>query len=198
MSVASASLVVAISLTVFAGANWFWLRADPEAPAGHLSALADWALLALALHALALIVTGTTSPGAYGLTVVLASAAAAVRRPPAGGVRHLSPSEGRFVMHPVEERADDRPHRAARHCGPTPNGWSARTEPTVAAAPLPLLPREMSVSTTRATRRPLQRPPTSPVSRTRPPRATLRSDGTNMITRRQRFTRLSGKRPSST
>jgi hypothetical protein len=108
VSVASASLVVALSLTAFAGANWLWLRVDPETPAGYLSALADWALVALALHALALILTGTTSPGAYGLTVVLASAAAAVRRPPAGGVRRLSPPEGRFVVDPVEERAPRR------------------------------------------------------------------------------------------
>jgi hypothetical protein len=111
MTVASASLVVAIALTAFAGANWFWLRADLDAPREYLSALADWALFALALHALALIVAGTTSPGAYGLTVVLASAAAAVRRAPAGGVRRSAPSEGRFVVHPVEERAHPGPAR---------------------------------------------------------------------------------------
>ena len=122
MSVASASLVVAIALTVFAGANWLWLRADPDAPGGHLSALADWALVALALHALALIVTGTTSPGAYGLTVVLASAAAAVRRPPAGGVRRLAPSEGRLSYTPTTARVAA-PRRAARRCGPMASGW---------------------------------------------------------------------------
>ena len=79
MSVAAASLVVAIALTALACANWLWLRADPTAPSAP-PALADWALVALALHALALIVTGTTSPAAYGLTIVLACAAAAVRR----------------------------------------------------------------------------------------------------------------------
>jgi hypothetical protein len=81
MSVASASLVVGLCLTAFAGANWLWLRADDDAPGSYLSALADWALIALALHTLALIAGGTTSPPAYGLTVVLACAAAAVRRP---------------------------------------------------------------------------------------------------------------------
>ena len=111
MSVAAASLVVAIALTVFAGANWLWLRADPEAPRAHLSALADWALAALALHTLALIVSGTTSPGAYGLTVVLASAAAAVRRPPAR-----------------EARADEEPRPPREPDAP-------RTPPVAAPAP---------------------------------------------------------------
>lgn len=83
MSVAGASLVVAIGLTALACANWLWLRLDPQANASHLPALADVALVALALHALALVATGTTSPAAYGLTIVLACAAAAVRRPSA-------------------------------------------------------------------------------------------------------------------
>jgi len=83
MSVAGASLVVAVGLTVFACANWLWLRLHAAANGSHLPALADVALIALALHALALIVTGTTSPPAYGLTIVLACAAAAVRRPSA-------------------------------------------------------------------------------------------------------------------
>ena len=34
MSVAAASLVVAIALTAFAGANWLWLRVDADAPRG--------------------------------------------------------------------------------------------------------------------------------------------------------------------
>ncbi len=97
MSVAGASLVVAIGLTALACANWLWLRLDPKASASHLPALADVGLVALALHALALVATGTTSPAAYGLTIVLACAAAAVR---GGPVRRSSPSEGRYVVHP--------------------------------------------------------------------------------------------------
>ncbi len=85
MSVAGASLVVAIGLTALACANWLWLRLDPKASASHLPALADVALVALALHALALVATGTTSPAAYGLTIVLACAATAVRRPSSPG-----------------------------------------------------------------------------------------------------------------
>ena len=88
MSVAGASLVVAIGLTALACANWLWLRLDPKASASHLPALADVALVALALHALALVATGTTSPAEYGLTIVLACAAAAVRRPSAMAASH--------------------------------------------------------------------------------------------------------------
>jgi hypothetical protein len=106
MSVAAASLLVAVGLTALACANWLWLRADSGANPTHLQALADVALAALAVHALALIVTATTSLPAYGLTVVLACAAAAVRD---GRVRRSPPPEGRFVAHPPEPAPTPRP-----------------------------------------------------------------------------------------
>ena len=109
MSVAGASLVVALGLTALACANWLWLRADATANASHLQALADTALAALAVHAGALIFTGTSSLPAYGLTVVLACAAAAVRD---GRVRRLSPPEGRFVVHPPDPEPATPPTRA--------------------------------------------------------------------------------------
>lgn len=84
MSVAGASLVVAVTLVAVAVIAWILVRAEPAGESWahqHRTALADWALVALALHAFALIVEGTPSPGAYGLTVLLACAAGWVRQP---------------------------------------------------------------------------------------------------------------------
>ena len=119
MSVAAASLVVAIALTAFAGANWLWLRADADAPREHLSALADCALVALAVHLLALIASGTTSPGAYGLTVVVACAAAALRRAP------TAPEDARVRAGAAVGRAPTAPEDA-----PVRAGAAMRRAPT--------------------------------------------------------------------
>lgn len=83
MSVAGASLLVGVALVTLAGAAWLAVLAATEQGIAHeyRRALCDWALAALAVHVLALLVGGTASPAAYGLTVVLAGAAVWFRQP---------------------------------------------------------------------------------------------------------------------
>jgi hypothetical protein len=105
-----ASLAIAIGLTALAGLAWLQLWARPgddgregaargdaraehdgedgltRAARDHLTALAQWALGALALHALCLIGNGSGSFGGWAITIVLALAATALQYPPGGRV----------------------------------------------------------------------------------------------------------------
>ena len=91
-----ASLAIAIGLTALAVLAWLqlWARSGDDARDGedgltrvardHLTALAQWALGALALHALCLIGNGSGSFGGWAVTIVLALAATALQYPPGG------------------------------------------------------------------------------------------------------------------
>ena len=140
MTVAAAALVLGIVLVTLAAVAWVWAWAEPDANGlarDHLTALADWALVALALHALALVFGGTAGLGAYVVTFVLAGAAAVLRRPPGAQAAptelaaRAAPSAGRSACHRAGGRgratAPAGARAAARHAlGEALASWPAR------------------------------------------------------------------------
>ena len=121
MTVAAAALVLGIVLVTLAAVAWVWAWAEPDANGlarDHLTALADWALVALTLHALALVFGGTAGLGAYVVTFVLAGAAAVLRRPPGAQAAPTAPAAfralGRALSLPPSRRS--RPRDRASRC----------------------------------------------------------------------------------
>ncbi len=86
---AGATLALAVGLVIAAAVAWVvawglpeeqerWARVARE----HLAPLSEWALGALALHALALVLAGDAGLGPWALVALLAGAAALLRQPP--------------------------------------------------------------------------------------------------------------------
>jgi hypothetical protein len=128
-----ASLAIAIGLTAVAALAWLQLWSKPagevagdavtRAASEHLTALAQWALGALALHALCLIGNGSGSFAGWAITSVLALAATALQYPPGG--RLVEDDEEEPTAAPRRAAAD--PHEPVLPA-PSPNGplWAGR------------------------------------------------------------------------